>query len=79
MKQGRDGILKAIAGVAGVVFLLTPITDMGISESLVALVIAIAAGVAGSRLGDDEENATAATGRKALIPQTRGNEVESLG
>jgi hypothetical protein len=49
-------ILKAVAGIAGLVFLLAPITDMGILVSVVAIAVAITAGVRGHHLSDDEDS-----------------------
>jgi hypothetical protein len=56
MKNGLSGILKAVAGIAGLVFLVAPFTAMGIFVSVVALIVAIIAAVAGSHLSDDEDN-----------------------
>jgi hypothetical protein len=55
MKQGLTSLLKAIAGIAGVVFLLAPVTSMGILVTVIALVVAIIAGVTGSHLSDDDD------------------------
>jgi hypothetical protein len=55
MKQGLASLLKAIAGIAGVVFLLAPVTSMGILVTVIALVVAIIAGVTGSHLSDDDD------------------------
>jgi hypothetical protein len=41
--------------VAGLVFLLAPITGKGILLSVIALVVAIIAGVTGSHLSDDDD------------------------
>jgi len=54
MKQLLASVLKAVAGIAGLVFLLAPITGMGILVSVIALVVAIIAGVTSSHLTDDE-------------------------
>src|SRR5690348_10520108 len=54
MKQGLGSVLKALAGIAGLVFLMAPLTDMGVLVSMVALVVAIIAGVTGVHLSDDE-------------------------
>ena len=55
MKQELAGLLKAVAGIAGVVFILAPMTGMGILVAVIALVVAIIAGVTGSHLCDDED------------------------
>ena len=54
MKQMLASVLKAVAGIAGLVFLLAPITGMGILVSVIALVVAIIAGITSSHLNDDE-------------------------
>ena len=54
MKQGVTSILKAIAGIAALVCLLTPVTGMGILVFVIALIVAIIAGVIGSHLSDDD-------------------------
>ena len=54
MKQGVASILKAIAGIAALVCLLTPVTGMGILVFVIALIVAIIAGVIGSHLSDDD-------------------------
>jgi hypothetical protein len=41
MRRALASILKAIAGIAGVVFLLAPLTDTGVIVTVVALVVAI--------------------------------------
>ena len=55
MKQMLASVLKAVAGIAGLVFLLAPITGMGTLVSVIALVVAIIAGVTSSHLNDDED------------------------
>jgi hypothetical protein len=45
MKQGLASVLKAIAGIAVVVCLLLPVTGMGVLVFVIALIIAIIAGV----------------------------------
>jgi len=56
MKQGLASVLKAIAGIAAVVCLLTPVAGMGILVFVIALIVAIIAGVIGSHLsGDDDQ------------------------
>ena len=55
MKQGLASVLKAIAGIAAVVCLLTPVTGMGVFVFVIALVVAITAGVIGSHLSDDDD------------------------
>jgi hypothetical protein len=55
MKQGLASILKALAGIAALVCLLTPVTDMGVLVFVIALFVAIIAGVTGSHLSDDED------------------------
>lgn len=54
MKQGVASVLKAIAGIAAVVCLLTPVAGMGILVFVIALIVAIIAGVTGSHLSDDD-------------------------
>jgi hypothetical protein len=56
MKQALAGLLKAIAGIAGLVFLLAPITDMGVITMFVAAPVAVIAAVAAHHLSDDEDN-----------------------
>jgi hypothetical protein len=56
MKQGLAGLLKAVAGIAGVVFLLAPVSGMGIVVCVVALFVAIIAGAIGHHLSDDEDD-----------------------
>lgn len=56
MKQALAGLLKAIAGIAGLVFLLAPITDMGVIVMFIAAPVAVIAAVASSHLSDDEDN-----------------------
>ena len=55
MKQGVATLLKVIAGIAGIVFLLAPMTGMGILVSVIGLVVAFIAGVTSSHLSDDED------------------------
>ena len=47
---------QAVAGIASLLFLLAPVTDMGILVCLAALAVAIIAGVTGHHLSDDEDN-----------------------
>ena len=54
MRQALAHIPKVIAGLAGVVFLLAPLTDTGVIVTVVALVVAIITAVASSHLSDDE-------------------------
>ena len=56
MKQWMASILKAVAGIAAVVCLLTPVTGMGMLVFVIALIVAIIAGVTGSHLGDDDDH-----------------------
>ncbi len=56
MKHGLGSALRAVAGIAGVVFLLAPITSMGILVSVIALMVAVITGVLGSQLSDDEDD-----------------------
>jgi len=56
MKRALAGILKVVAGIAGVVFLLAPITGMGLLVCVVALIVAIITGVASKNLSDDEDD-----------------------
>jgi hypothetical protein len=55
MKHGLGSALKVVAGIAGLVFLLSPLTSMGILVSVIALVVAIITGVLGSHLSEDDE------------------------
>ena len=55
MKPALATILKAVAGIAGLVFLLAPMTGMGILISVVSLVVAFIAGVTSHHLSDDED------------------------
>jgi hypothetical protein len=55
MKQMLASLLKAVAGIAGLVFLLVPFTSMGILVAVIALVVAIIAGVTSHHLNDDED------------------------
>jgi hypothetical protein len=55
MKQGFGGILKAVAGVAALVCLLSPVTGNGILVFVIALFVAIIAGVTGSHLSEDDD------------------------
>jgi hypothetical protein len=48
-------VLKALAGFAGVVALLTSVAGMGIVVFAISLFVAIIAGDIGSNLGDDED------------------------
>jgi hypothetical protein len=56
MKQGLASILKAVAGIAALVCLLTPVSGMGVLVFVIALFVAIIAGVTGSHLTDDEDH-----------------------
>jgi hypothetical protein len=56
MKQALAGLLKAIAGIAGLVFLLAPITDMGVIAMFIAAPVAVIAAVASSHLSDDDNS-----------------------
>jgi len=53
MKQALASVLKAVAGIAAVVCLLSPVRGMGMLVFAIALVVAIIAGVTGSHLSDD--------------------------
>jgi hypothetical protein len=44
MKQGLASLLKAVAGIAGLVFRLAPITGRGILVAVIAIVVAMPAG-----------------------------------
>jgi len=50
VKTGLGSILKAVAGIAGLVCLLTPVTGLGVLVFVVALFVAIIAGVTGFHL-----------------------------
>ena len=52
--QGLGSVLKIVAGIAGLVCLMAPITDMGILASIIALIVAIITGVLGVHLSDDK-------------------------
>jgi hypothetical protein len=56
MKHALASVLKAVAGIAGLVFLLAPVTGMGILVSVIGLVAAIIAGVTSSHLSDDGQS-----------------------
>jgi hypothetical protein len=47
MKQGLATVLKAVAGLAGVVALLAPVTDAGLVITGIAILVAMIAGVFG--------------------------------
>ncbi len=55
MKQGLATVLKAVAGLAGFVALMAPITDSGLVITGIALLVAIIAGVIGIHLSDDDD------------------------
>ena len=55
MKQGLARVLKAIAGIAVVVALLTPFTGIGIVVFAISAFVAIITGAIGSNLSDDED------------------------
>ena len=55
MKQGLVRILKALAGIAAVVALLTPVAGMGIVVFAISLIVAIIAGAIGFNLSDEED------------------------
>jgi hypothetical protein len=55
MKRGLAGILKGVAGMAFIVFLLAPVAGMGIVVCISALFVAVIAGAVGSNLNDDDE------------------------
>ena len=55
MKHALASLLKAIAGIAAVVCLLSPVTAMGVLVFVIALIVAIIAGVMGSHLSDDDD------------------------
>src|SRR5215813_7928728 len=50
VKTGLGTILKAVAGGAGLVCLLTPLTGLGVLVFVFALFVAIIAGVTGTHL-----------------------------
>lgn len=55
MKQGLATVLKAVAGLAGAVALMAPVTDTGLVITGIALLVAIIAGVTGIHLSDDDD------------------------
>lgn len=55
MKEGLASILKVVAGIAAVVCLLSPVTGMGILVFVVALFVAIIAGVTGHHLSEHDD------------------------
>lgn len=55
MKQALSSVLKAVAGIAAVVCLLTPVGGVGILVFVIAGIVAIIAGVIGSHLSDDDD------------------------
>ena len=52
MKQGLATLLKAVAGIAALVCVMTPVSGIGIVVFVIALFVAIIAGVTGSHLSD---------------------------
>ena len=58
MKQGLATVLKAVAGLAGAVALIAPVTDTGLVITGIALLEAIITGVIGVHLSDDPEDQT---------------------
>jgi hypothetical protein len=55
MKQLLARVLKALAGIAVVVALLTPVAGLGIVVFAISLIVAIVAGAIGSNLSDEED------------------------
>jgi len=55
MKQGLGSILKVVAGIATLVCLLSPVTGMGMLVFVVALFVAMIAGVTSSHLGEGDD------------------------
>jgi hypothetical protein len=55
MKRGLANVLKVVAGLAVVVCLLTPVRGSGIIVFVIALLVALIAGLT-SRYLSDEEN-----------------------
>lgn len=55
MKQVLAHILKALAGIAVVVALLTPVAGLGIVVFAISLIVAIIAGAIGTNLSDEED------------------------
>src|SRR5262244_582781 len=45
LKKGLASAFKAVAGIAGFVFFMAPVTNMGILVSVIALMVAITTGV----------------------------------
>ena len=66
MKQALSSVLKAVAGIAGLVFLLAPVTGMGILVSVINLLVAIIAAVTSSHLSDDD-------GQSGYWPKSRSS------
>jgi hypothetical protein len=62
MKQALAGLLKAIAKIAGFVFLLARITDMGVIVMFIAAPAAVIGAVASSHLSDDEDDSNSGYG-----------------
>jgi hypothetical protein len=56
MKHALARVLKAVAGIAGLVFLLASVTGTGILVSVIGLVAAITAGITSSHLSDDGQS-----------------------
>jgi hypothetical protein len=56
MKQVLATVLKAVAGLAGFVALMAPITDTGLVVTGIALLVAIITGVIGVHLSDDPKD-----------------------
>jgi len=55
MKQRLARILKALAGIAAVVALLTPVAGLGIVVFVISLFVAIIAGAIGFNVSDEED------------------------
>ena len=69
VKKGLASVFKAVAGIAGLVFLMAPITDMGILVSVMALVVAIITGVLAFHLSGGETH----SGYWPQDPSSRGS------
>lgn len=69
VKKGLASVFKAVAGIAGLVFFMAPITNMGILVSVIALVVAIITGVLGVHLSGGETH----SGHWPQDPSSRGS------
>lgn len=62
-------MFKAVAGIAGLVFFMAPVTNMGILVSVIALIVTIITGVLGFHLSGGEAH----SGYWPQDPSSRGS------